>query len=403
MLETIRIFVIKSVSAAIILSIGSFWSVVVLFGVLRSVITEGPSKVFCRKNRHKESPPFHYIAWDEKTRNNPGPNTKSWNHANITVPESGMRFHYVYSGKKPKHITISDIDGETVNIHDDEDNEPKLILCLHGFPENWFSWRHMLRYFDNPSSDLKNHFVVAVDLRGYGDTDKPKSTKAYHINLLVSDVRGIAQALGYNKFVLMGHDWGGAISFRVASIYPEILEKCIIMNAVYTPVFSKNRSFGQFLKSWYMFFYQLPILPEWTFYSSDYKFMHQIFEGEKEGISNEQNRMTNEEFEVFKYSLSHSMNGPINYYRAAIWPFNQPGPPLLYPRIKSVGKPLHSVPILLIWGDRDAFLSKELAAKSGEYFNTNNGSKVVYVRGSSHWVQQDSPQEIIKHVVDFLK
>ncbi|XP_039254905.1 epoxide hydrolase 4-like [Styela clava] len=400
-------FVVKLIAAIVIVGIASFWSCFVIASVLYSMISHGPRKVLYFKNRKKESAPIHYIAWDEETRKNPGPSTKPWDHAYITVPETRMRFHYVYSGKKPNNVAISDIDGETIIVDEPSlaGTKPKLILCLHGFPENWFSWRHVLRYFDNPPPEVENHFVVAIDLRGYGDSDKPKSSASYHLNNLVSDVRGIAHALGYEKFVLMGHDWGGMIAFNVAKIYPEILEKCIILNVPYTKayydVLKKNP--GQFLKSWYMFFYQLPFLPEWLFRLSDYRLLGAAFNGNRGGIRNRENRLTDEELEVFKYSVRHSTSGPINFYRANVWPFYQPGPTLLYPRIRSQEKPLYGVPILLIWGNKDAFLTKELADISGKYFNPDNGSKVVFVEGASHWVQQDAPKEAMKNIVEFLK
>ncbi|XP_055334963.1 epoxide hydrolase 4-like [Paramacrobiotus metropolitanus] len=158
--------------------------------------------------------------------------------------DSEIRLHYVAAG---------------------EPGRP-LMLFIHGFPDLWFGWRHQLQHF-------RSHFrVVAIDNRGYGESDKPTDRRAYTLPLLVRDVRSVIQQMGYEKCILVGHDWGGLISWTFAAVFPEMVDLLIVMNCPHPLAFSRM-PFGdlirQFFKSWYIFFFQLPYLPERMFLSND--------------------------------------------------------------------------------------------------------------------------------------
>ncbi|XP_063747149.1 epoxide hydrolase 4 isoform X2 [Eleginops maclovinus] len=131
-------------------------------------------------------------------------------HCYVRIKESGLRFHYVAAGERGK----------------------PLMLFLHGFPEFWFSWRYQLREF-------KSEFrVVAVDMRGYGESDLPLSTDSYRFDSLVTDVKDIVEYLGYNRCCLVGHDWGGTIAWLFAINYPEMVTKLIVLNSPHPSVFT---------------------------------------------------------------------------------------------------------------------------------------------------------------------
>ncbi|XP_027882615.1 epoxide hydrolase 4 isoform X1 [Xiphophorus couchianus] len=131
-------------------------------------------------------------------------------HCYVRIKESGLRFHYVAAGERGK----------------------PLMLFLHGFPEFWFSWRYQLREF-------KSEFrVVAVDMRGYGESDLPLSTENYQLDHLVTDVKDIVEYLGYNRCCLVGHDWGGSIAWLFAIHYPEMVTKLIVLNCPHPSVFT---------------------------------------------------------------------------------------------------------------------------------------------------------------------
>src|SRR5258708_2338270 len=123
---------------------------------------------------------------------------------------NGVRLHYVKAGKGP------------------------LIVFLHGFPEFWYEWKHQLEDFG------KDHLAVAPDMRGYNLSAKPSEVDQYQMKYLVEDVRALANHLGHKKFVLVGHDWGGAVAWSFAISHPEYLEKLVIVNAPHPGVFMRE-------------------------------------------------------------------------------------------------------------------------------------------------------------------
>jgi len=133
--------------------------------------------------------------------------TPSWQHRFITT--NGVQLHYVTQGSGP------------------------LMLFLHGFPEFWYSWRHQIPEF------AQDYTVVALDLRGYNDSDKPEGVEAYRMDELVRDVQGVIRGLGYDRCILVGHDWGGAIAWSVASASPELLDELIVLTLRTPPSFAR--------------------------------------------------------------------------------------------------------------------------------------------------------------------
>ncbi|XP_014835490.1 PREDICTED: epoxide hydrolase 4 isoform X2 [Poecilia mexicana] len=175
-------------------------------------------------------------------------------HCYVRIKESGLRFHYIAAGERGK----------------------PLMLFLHGFPEFWFSWRYQLREF-------KSEFrVVAVDMRGYGESDLPLSTESYQLDHLVTDVKDIVEYLGYNRCCLVGHDWGGTIAWLFAIHYPEMVTKLIVLNCPHPSVFTDYalRHPSQLLKSSHFFFFQLPRFPELMLSINDFKVGLHAFQGQ---------------------------------------------------------------------------------------------------------------------------
>src|SRR5947209_1479347 len=124
--------------------------------------------------------------------------TEAWQHRDLIT--NGIRMHYVMQGEGP------------------------LIVLLHGFPEFWYSWR-----FQIPFLAEHGYQVVAPDLRGYNDTDKPRW--GYDVRTLTRDIEGLIKGLGHERAIIVGHDWGGIIAWVFALRYPHMTERLIAMNA----------------------------------------------------------------------------------------------------------------------------------------------------------------------------
>ena len=279
----------------------------------------------------------------------------SWQHAYITT--NGVKLHYVTQG------------------------EGDLMLMLHGFPEFWYSWRHQIPEF------AKNYKVVALDLRGYNDSDKPADKSAYVMDEFIRDVEGVIKGLGYDKCILVGHDWGGAIAWNFAYAHPEMVERLIILNLPHPAKFAEGiRNPQQLLRSSYMFFFQIPWLPEFLIQSSDY----QPIETAIKGMAVNKSAITKEDLEAYKDAAAKrgAMTATLNYYRNI---FQQ--------RMTSQDWSVLEVPTLMIWGEKDTALGKELTYGTEAYVRD---FQIKYIPDCSHWVQQEQPQLVNQYMREFL-
>lgn len=269
-----------------------------------------------------------------------------------------------------------------INLHYVTEGEGPLMLMLHGFPEFWYSWRHQIPEF------AKDYKVVALDLRGYNDSDKPPQTSAYKMSEFIKDVEGVIKGLGYEKCVLVGHDWGGAIAWHFAYAYPEMVEKLIVLNIPHPGKFAEGlNTIEQLFKSWYIFFFQLPALPEWLLQLNDY-------EAIASGFLNsavEKSAFSDADLEAYKdaFAKRGALTSGINYYRN------------IFPSIfeeKNWGK--LQVPTLTIWGENDNFLGKELTYHTEDYVED---FQIWYIPNCGHWVQQEKPDLVNQYMREFLE
>lgn len=150
-----------------------------------------------------------------------------------------------------------------VSIHCVEAGTPKngsnVVLLLHGFPDIWLTWKHQIPIFAS-----EGYYVVAPDLRGYGSSDKPIGVENYRAHHLAADIDTLRRHYCPNGFkLIVGHDWGAAVVWNVLQRIPSITERAVILNVPHPSVFRKGLFTPfQLLKSVYIFFFQLPFLPE---------------------------------------------------------------------------------------------------------------------------------------------
>ena len=239
------------------------------------------------------------------------------------------------------------------------------VLFLHGFPESWYSWRHQMAALG------ESYRVVAPDQRGYNETD---NIGPYDTDTLGEDVAHLIGELGAPVH-LVAHDWGAAIAWLVAIHRPELLKTLTICNVPHPAIFQRNlRNPRQLLRSWYIFFFQLPWLPERFAAANDYRNLaHGIIRDCRPGT------FTREDV---RYMLAawrrQGLGGGINWYRAAL----RDQRPLPDP------VPIIETPTLMIWGEKDRALGKELTYGTDEYVTDLD---LHYVPNASHWVQQEEP------------
>jgi len=274
---------------------------------------------------------------------------------------AGLRLHYVEAGEGP------------------------LVVLLHGFPEFWFSWR-----FQIPALAEAGFRVVAPDMRGYNLSDKPEGVEGYALEGLARDVERLIRALGEERAVVVGHDWGGIVAWAVAMLHPERVERLAILNVPHPERFSRGlRTPRQLLKSSYAFFFQLPWLPERVLRAGDFALVRSVFRNDpvRPGTFGE------DDIDLYVEALSRpgALTAAINYYRA------------LARRAPAVSRALRrriEAPVMVIWGQRDLFLLPELARPDPTLVP---GARVERLPDASHWVQQDRPERVNALLLEFLE
>lgn len=255
----------------------------------------------------------------------------------------------------------------------------RLALCLHGFPECAFSWR-----FQMPMLANLGYKVWAPNLRGYGQTTRPKRVDDYAMPHLLADVAGLIDASKTRSTLLIAHDWGGAIawSFVLQAIRP--IDRLIVLNLPHPAIFL-NRIFQwpQIARSWYIFFFQLPGLPEWVFRQRHAQAIADAFRN----MAVDKSRFPNDVLDVYRRNALQpgALTAMINYYRALVRNF-----PSREER-RQLKKAMIDIPVLMLWGEHDTALGKELTYGTEKYVRDLT---LRYLPNVSHWVQQEAPETV---------
>ncbi len=259
----------------------------------------------------------------------------------------------------------------------------ELIILLHGFPECWNTWRHQIE----PLA-AAGFRVCVPDMRGYGESSKPDDYRRYHLNELITDIEALRQHYGRERFHLAGHDWGAAVAWWYALHHEEKLASLSILNVPHPFTFlSKLKSSPlQMLKSWYIFYFQLPWLPEWSMRRFNYEFLRLILKrSATPGAYNA---------EDFR-NLQHSWQQPgcltamVNYYRALLRHIQLPA---------QDGR--LQVPTQILWGERDLALSLQSAHDSAAFLT--QGELITYP-DATHWLAHDKPAEISQRLISHCR
>lgn len=285
---------------------------------------------------------------------------ESWQHEYKEV--NGIKLHYVKAGQGP------------------------LVILLHGFPEFWYSWRNQI-----PA--LSEHFtVVAPDMRGYGKSDKPKGVKNYATKVIAKDIIELIESFGEKKAHIVAHDWGGGVAWTIAQFYPEYIDKLVVLNCPLPAILMKHffTNFKQVKRSWYMFFFQIPWLPEWRMRKN----LKVFFKRGLRGWAHNKDAFTDEDINryVEAFQDPYALTAAVNYYRAS---FRS-----IFDKEARKIRPMET-DTLVIWGEDDEALGKELTYGMEKYFKNN--FEIKYISDCSHWVQHEYPDLVNGYILDFLR
>ncbi|KAK8765855.1 hypothetical protein V5799_007363 [Amblyomma americanum] len=308
--------------------------------------------------------------------------TSIWRHgSSILVPINRTVPNEFYDEKYGEHkfVNVSNITFHYVT-KGCEDKERPMLLLLHGFLDFWYIWNRQI-------PKLSEEFcVVAPDMRGYGNTTRPTDTAEYLMPKLIGDVKGLLEQLNPNhtrKVVLVGHDWGGMISFCFATLHETMIDKMVIINGMHPKAFLKQlfRSVRQMRMSWYMLPFRRPVIPEQYLIMKDLQFFDKVHKGFTE---------SEEYAHKYVYSQEGALTGTINYYRA----FNNDSDQLNklpYRRI--------NVPTLILWGEADAFITPRVAQYNRDWLN---GSELIYYEKAGHFLLRECPSHVNDRIKEFV-
>jgi len=254
----------------------------------------------------------------------------------------------------------------------------RLALCLHGFPESSYSWRYQL-----PLLARLGYRAWAPDLRGYGQTDRPRDVEAYAIEHLLDDVAGLIDASGAASTLLIAHDWGGIIAWYFAMRRLRPLDRLVVMNLPHPAVMERVlRTPRQAMRSWYAAFFQLPRLPELALRA---RRAHAVGEAFRT-MAVDKSRFPDTVIDVYRRNAMQpgAAAAMVNYYRALVRGGGGA-------RQRQLGYPVIDTPTLLLWGEHDAALGKETTYGTEAYVSSLT---IRYLPRVSHWVQQEAPEVV---------
>jgi pimeloyl-ACP methyl ester carboxylesterase len=282
--------------------------------------------------------------------------SETWLHRDILT--NGIRMHYVTQGEGP------------------------LVVLLHGFPEFWYSWRHQI-----PLLAEMGYQVVAPDLRGYNDSDKPRT--GYDVETLLRDIVGLIKGLGAEKAIIVGHDWGGVLAWLFAMYYPQLTERLIVLNAPHPLAYRRAMSsWEQRRKSWYVLAFQIPWLPEYILGRNHAELTGRLIAE----AAVQKDAFPAEVLEQYRVAMSKpgALRSSIGYYRAL---FRHPQMALNPPQ------PVIKQPTLLIWGEQDVALDITLTQGLEQWIPN---LRIQRIPDSGHWVQQEKPALVNTYLREFL-
>lgn len=313
-------------------------------------------------------------------------------------------------------ITHRTVPANGINIHIAEAGSGPLVLMIHGFPELWYSYRHQI-----PALADAGYHAVAMDVRGYGGTDKPAAIEAYDMKSLTADAVGVVDALGEETAVVVGHDWGSPIAWHSALLYPERFRAVISMSVPYTPrppmpptqLF--KQAFGDTF--FYILYFQEPGKAEAELEADVRKSMTLfLYAASGDGPQDRSTWLkpkgakfldgmpmpetlpawlTQADVDYFTSEFERTgFRGGLNRYRNMDRDWEQ------MPELEGA-KVMQ--PAQFIYGERDGVIAMNPAGPEMMKQNVPNLRSIVKLPGAGHWTQQERPAEVNAAMIDFLR
>jgi pimeloyl-ACP methyl ester carboxylesterase len=264
-------------------------------------------------------------------------------------------------------------DGVTLAVLDEGEGTP--VLLLHGFPDSSDVWRKQV-----PALVGAGFRVVAPDLRGFGESERPEEVDAYRMTHSVADVVAVLDALGLERAHVVGHDWGAGLAWVTAALVPDRVDRLAVLSVGH-PNAGREPTVAQREKSWYMLLFEFEGVAEELLSRDDWKLAREWLRGD-----GDVDRV------LAGLSRPGALTAALNWYRAnSVLRFQVGGRAL----------PPVAAPTLGIWSDGDNYLLEEGMLRSAEH--VTGPWRYERVEGASHWLQLDAPHRVNELLIEFLR
>ena len=282
-------------------------------------------------------------------------------------------------------ITLNGKDFEVLTSGDQ--SSKKLALFLHGFPECAHAWRHQM-----PALAEAGYKCWAPNQRGYGNSYSPSEIPDYDMELLVEDMVQLIQKAACDSVLVIAHDWGGVVAWQLAQNHPELVERLVVMNCPHPAMMARElQKWRQLKKSWYIFAFYVPKLPEWYLTRHNARSVLSILR--KAAVDH--SHFTKQDYEVYRANALRpgGMKAMLNWYRAALRK--------RFARHKEEqAKPKKiSVPTLIIWGEKDVALGIQTVQGTEKYVDNLT---ISYLPEVGHFVPEEDPDAVNQIMLKWL-
>jgi pimeloyl-ACP methyl ester carboxylesterase len=264
-------------------------------------------------------------------------------------------------------------DGLTFAVHAWGPADGRPLIALHGFPQTGTSWDAVAARL--AAAGVR---VLAPDQRGYSPGARPSQVAAYRMDRLAGDVLALADAAGWDRFDLVGHDWGGTVAWFLASRFPDRIRTVSVASTPHPAAFAKAMRHGQALKSWYMAVFQLPWLPETLLGARQGAAATRAFGGSGAKDAEEMGRLLSDR---------RTATGAINWYRA-----------MRLRHAPAAGRV--RVPSLYVWSTGDVALGRVAAELTADY--VDGDYTFLVLEGASHWIPDERPDELAQAILTHI-
>ena len=265
------------------------------------------------------------------------------------------------------------VEADGIGVEYEVTGQGRPVVLLHGFPDSDRLWRHQV-----PALAGAGFQVIVPDLRGYGRSDKPEDVEAYSLLALAGDVIAILSDLGLTRAHLVGHDWGAALAWAMASLAPATVDHLVVLSVGHPATF--RRTALQREKSWYMLLFQFPGIAErWLTEDNWANFRAWGRHPDTDQV-------------IADLEAAGSLTPGLNWYRANVPPESWVAPPLMLPPVEA--------PTMGVWSTEDIALTEAQMTDSAE--NVAGSWRYERLHGPGHWMQLEAPDQVNALLLDFL-